>query len=201
LFYVVFELVIIGLLTALLLTGGSTWPVNQQLQITAIFCAFLVLLYLLVTLALTRGLAGVALTLTTQTPLQASKLGWHLFSHRLELIAVRLLSAAFELVMALPLLALAAAFITAAPPNLNVWVTIGVGIIAWFVGALLGAGTASWWAALYRRLVLADHPGGASTLLSGPTRQGARRGPLAMIIALSSFLVAAALAIPWVSLG
>jgi hypothetical protein len=195
------ELIFIGLVGALLLTGGENWPINPQIQIAILFCAFIVILYLLTGLALARGLASVALVLTSKSPWQAAKLGWRLFSHRFELLALRFLAIAMELMLALPLAVLAVAFITATPNRWQLLVVPGVSLLAWLAGALSGAGTAAWWAALYRRLVLADRPDNAVSLLSTNQAQEARRAPLAFIVALTTLLVASALAIPWLNLG
>jgi hypothetical protein len=191
------EIVLLWLMALLLITGGAAWPVNIDIQVAAVFIAFLFLLYLQTALALSRGLAGVALTLTNESPLQAAKFGWRLFSHRFELLGLRFLALALELVLAVPLAALAAAFIFAAPPGLHLLVAAGVGLIAWAAGALLGAGTASWWTALYRNLVLVDHPDSASKYLSSSQNSEIHAGPLTAVVALSTLLICAVLALPW----
>lgn len=195
-----FELLILILMGVLLLTGGGDWPVNPQLQVAAIFCSFLVLLYLITGLGLARGLAGVALTLTPRHPWAAAKLGWRLFSHRFELLGLRFLAVALELLLALPLAALGLALVVAVPASLQPIAILGIAILAWLAGALLGAGTASWWTALYRRLVQVDQPTEAEALTSSRPPADANRGPLVLLVALSSFLIAAALALPWLKL-
>ncbi|MDB5178330.1 MAG: hypothetical protein JWN01_273 [Patescibacteria group bacterium] len=191
------ELVLLAGMGALLVAGGGSWPVDTQLQIAAIFTAFLVLLYLLTALALSRGLAAVAIVLTQQTPVAAAKLGWRLFSHRFELLGLRFMSAALELILAVPLAALAIAFVLAAPPHWHWAVIAGVTILAWLAGALFGAGTATWWTALYRRLITVDQPDALVSLLSSRQPSDANRGALSLIVALTTLLVAAALALPW----
>ena len=64
-------------------------------------------------------------------------------------------------------------------------------------GALLGAGTATWWASLYRNLVLADRPEAAASLLSGRSSGDAKSAPLALVVCLSTLLIAAMIALPW----
>ncbi len=194
------ELFLLGLVAALLLTGGESWPVNLQIQVAALFAAFMVLLYLLTSLAVARGLAGVALTLTPEKPWRAAKFGWRLFSHRFELLGLRFAAAAMELILSVPLAVLAVAFVAAAPDGARVYVTLGVGLLAWLAGAMFGAGTASWWAALYHRLVLLDHPDGAVMLLSGNQPQIVRTLPLVLLVTASSFLIAATIALPWLKL-
>jgi hypothetical protein len=198
----IIDLTLLGLMLILFITGGSAWPVSPEIQVVAIFVAYLILLYLLTGLAMARGLAGVALTLTPKDTWPAISFGWQLFSHRFELVGLRFLALAMELLLALPLAALALAMILAAPAALHPAVALGIGLLAWLAGALLGAGTAAWWAALYRRLILADHhhhndSTEAVALLSSRQPQDARRAPLTLIVAVSSFLLAAALAIPW----
>jgi hypothetical protein len=190
------EIVIIGLIVALVWIGGEAWPMDTQIQVVALFCAFLLLLYMQTAVSIARGLAGVILTLTPKRPREAASIGWQLFSHRFELLGLRFLGVATELVLALPLAAVAVAVVLSVPSQWA-WVTsLAVGLLALVAGALLGVGTASWWAALYRRLVLVDHPGGAVTLLSGRQPAEANRGPLTLVVALSSLLLAAVLSLP-----
>ncbi|HEY2004712.1 MAG TPA: hypothetical protein VGH44_06385 [Candidatus Saccharimonadia bacterium] len=198
--YACIQLALLAVVGLLIATGGQTWPVNIQLQIGALFVAFLLLLYLLTAMAITHGLAGVAITLTANGPKSAIKLGWRLFSHRFELLGLRFLAAAIELLMALPLAVLAVAFVAAAPAGLHLAVTLGVAVVAWLAGALFGAGTAAWWVALYRQLVLADHTDGAVNLLSGRQPAEAKRAPLALLVSLTTILVVAVLALPWIKL-
>jgi hypothetical protein len=185
----------------LIVIGGSSWPVSQEIQVAALFGAFLVILYLLTALAISRGLAGVAVTVTPEEPMEAAKLGWHLFSHRFELLGFRFLAMAVEVVLAVPLIAAAVALLAAAPAGLHALAAVGVGLLAWLAGALLGAGTAGWWSSLYRQLVLADQPERATALLSGHQPASARPADLTLVVALTSFLIAAALALPWLKLG
>jgi hypothetical protein len=150
--------------------------------------------------AITRGLAGVILTLTPKRPKEAAAIGWRLFSHRFELLGLRFFGAALELVLAVPLAAVAIAVIVNVPTAYASWTALGVGLLALVAGALFGVGTATWWAALYRRLILVDHPGGAVTLLSGRQPADANRGPLVLIVSLSTFLLVAFLALPLLNL-
>jgi hypothetical protein len=195
--FVAFELLLLGLMGGLILTGGSSWPVNPNLQLAAIFVAFLVLLYLQTGLALSRGLAAVGLTLTTQTPFESARLGWRMFSHRFELLGLRFLAAAMELVLALPLAAIAVGLIVAAPAGLHLATAFAAGLLALVAGSLFGAGTAAWWVSLYRRIVMADQPDHAATLLSGRQAAEARRGSLTFLVSVTTLLIAAVLALPW----
>jgi hypothetical protein len=197
--FIVIELGLLALMAGLVISGGESWSVNLQLQVAAIFTAFLVLLYLETGFGIARGLAGVVLTLTPEGPGQAAKLGWRLFSHRFELLGLRFLAVAIELLLALPLVVVAAALIADAPANLHIEAAVAIGLLALVAGALFGAGTAAWWASLYRRLVLVDHGDGAVALLSGRHSQDARRGPLALIVSLTTILIAAILALPWLN--
>jgi hypothetical protein len=190
------ELVLIVAGAKLLVEGGS-WNLPVQLQIGLLFAGFLGILYLLTGLALTRGLAGVAITITVQPPLAAAKLGWRLFSHRLELVALRFLTGTLELLLAVPLAALALALILTVPAAWHIPVAITVGLLAWLAGALFGAGTAAWWTALYRRLVKVEQPNDAPRLLTGYNTESPQPGSLTAVVAVSSFLIAAALALPW----
>ena len=194
------ELVIVAAAALLLVTGGNPWPVPANIQISSIFLAYLALLYFWISLVLARGLAGVNLTLTQATPFAAARTGWQLFSHRLELIGPRFTSLMLEAALALPLLALVVAVVISTPAGWHATATVAAGLLAWLAGALLGVGTAAWWAMLYRQLVTADRPDAAVSLLSGRQPEDARRLPLALIIAVSTFLVSAALIIPWISL-
>jgi hypothetical protein len=194
------ELTLIGLIVGLIWFGGSAWPVDPIVQRVALYFAFLILLYLTSSLAIARGLAGVILTLTPKRPKEAAEIGWHLFAHRFELLGMRCAGAALELILALPLVAVAVALIASAPAGLDLAVAAAVGVLALIAGALFGAGTAAWWAALYRRLILVDHPGGAPTLLSGRQPQEANRTPLVVIVSLSTLLIAAVLILPWLQI-
>jgi hypothetical protein len=191
------ELALIALGAELVIRGGGGWPVNPQLQVAALFAAFLVLLYLLTGLALARGLAGVAVTITAKSPLAAAKLGWQLFNHRLELITLRFVAGILELILAAPLAAIALALILTVPAAWHIPVAIATGLLAWLAGALFGAGTAAWWTALYRRIVTADRPSESGTLLAGYNAESPRPGALTVVVAASSFLITAALALPW----
>jgi len=198
--YAVIQLALLGVVALLVATGGQTWPVNVQLQIGALFVAFLLLLYLLTAMAITHGLAGVATTLTPHKPSTSIRLGWQLFSHRFELLGLRFLAAAIELLLALPLAALAVAFVAAAPAGIHLVVALGVAVVAWLAGALFGTGTAAWWAALYRQLVLTDRPDGAVNLLSGRQPTEANRAPLALLVSLTTLLIVAVLVLPYTNL-
>jgi hypothetical protein len=191
------ELVLLLLIAGLMLTGGGSWSINPQLQVGTLFVAFLVMLYLLTALGLSRGLAGAVITLTGKAPLEAARLGWQLFSHRFELLSLRFVALALELVLAVPLAALVLALLLSTPPQFHLYAALGVAAVAWLAGALVGAGSAAWWAALYRRLVQTDRPADTATLLAGNTADSPHAGPLTAVVALSTFIVAAALALPW----
>lgn len=195
------ELALLAAGVALFITGGETWPIDANLQIGIIFAAYIVLLYLFTASTISRGLAGVNLTLTTDRARTAAKVGWQLFSHRVELIGPRFGAILMEVVLAVPLVALGVALVLAAPPQYQILVTIGAGILAWLAGALLGVGTAAWWAMLYRQLVTADRPSESVAMLSSRQPEDARRAPLALIVALSTLIVAAILILPWIQLG
>lgn len=185
----------------LFIAGGVSWPINASLQIGVVFAAYLALLYLLSALALSRGLAGVNLTLTTHKARTAARIGWQLFSHRIELIGPRFGAVLMEAVLAVPLIALGVALVVSAAPQYHPEVAIGAGLLAWLAGSLMGVGTAAWWALLYRQLVLADRPGAAVELLSARQPEDARRAPLAAIVALVTLVVAGTLLLPWINLG
>jgi hypothetical protein len=194
------ELALIFAAASLMLIGGEAWPVDSTLQITALFAAFLILLYLMTALTLSHGLASVALTLTNLKVTESAKLGWKLFSHRFELLGLRFAAIAIELLLALPLVALAAVFIIKAPHGMHLLVTVAVGFLALATGSLFGAGTASWWASLYRRIIQVDRPDQHSTLLTGQKSLTPSSGKLAFIVSLTTLLVAAAAATPWLRL-
>ena len=195
------ELVLIAAGIALFITGGQSWPIDPNLQIGIVFGAYIVLLYLFAASAISRGLAGVNLTLTTDRARTAAKVGWQLFSHRIELIGPRFGAILMEIVLAVPLVALGVALVVSAPPQYQLLVTVAAGALAWLAGALLGVGTAAWWAMLYRQLVIADRPMEAVALLSSRQPEDARRGPLALIVSLSTLIVAAIIILPWIQLG
>jgi len=195
------EIALLAAGVALFITGGETWPIDANLQIGIIFIAYIVLLYLFAASTISRGLAGVNLTLTTDRARTAAKVGWQLFSHRVELIGPRFGAILMEIVLAVPLIALGVALVVAAPPQYQILVTIGAGILAWLAGALLGVGTAAWWAMLYRQLVTADRPSESVAMLSSRQPEDARRTPLALIVALSTLVVAAIIILPWIQLG
>ncbi len=99
--------------------------------------------------------------------------------------------------LAIPLVALAVAFVMEAPSSWHIAVAIGAGLLAWLAGALVGVGTAAWWTMLYRQLVMVDHPDRIVTLLSSRQPEDASRGPLSAIVAISTLLIALTLLIPW----
>ena len=195
------ELVLLAAGIALFITGGQAWPIDPNLQIGLVFGAYIVVLYLLSASAISHGLAGVNLTLTTDRARTAAKVGWQLFSHRVELIGPRFGAILMEVVLAVPLVALGVALVLSAPSQYQVLVTIGAGALAWLAGALLGVGTAAWWVMLYRQLVIADRPSEAVALLSSRQPEDARRGPLVLIVSLSTLVVAAIIILPWIQLG
>lgn len=194
------ELLILGAGGVLFFTGGNPWPVESNFQFSSIFMAYLALCYLWIAAVLARGLAGVNLTLTQSRPGAAALTGWQLFSHRLELIGPRLTAILMEAILALPLLGLVVALVMAAPAPWHWAAIVGAGLLSWLAGTLLGVGTASWWTMLYRQLVTADRPHEAMSLLSSRQPEDARRLPLALIIAFSTFLISAGLVWPWLSL-
>lgn len=194
------ELFIISAGAILFYSGGNPWPVDSNFQLGSIFLSYLALLYLWIAVALARGLASVNLTLTESRPGAAALIGWQLFSHRLELIGPRFAAILMESALALPLLGLVVALMLATPSPWHPAAIVLAGLLSWLAGTLLGVGTASWWAMLYRQLVTADRPQSAMALLSSRQPEDARRLPLALIIAASTFIVSAGLILPWLSL-
>jgi hypothetical protein len=192
------ELLLLALVGLLVVTGGANWPIDANLQMALIFTAYLVITYAISALAISRGLAGVNLALTTHKPRTAAKIGWQLFSHRIELIGPRFGALMLELLLAVPLIALAVAFAVAAPRSYHLAVAVAAGLLVWVAGALLGVGTAAWWTTLYRQLVVVDRPASAMALLSGRQPEEARRGPLIVLVAIITLLLAATLTLPWI---
>ncbi len=199
--FCVAELLLIAAAVALCLTGGQSWPMPESLQVGLIFTTYLVILYALSALALSRGLAGINLTLTNHLPRTAAKIGWQLFSHRIELIGPRFGALLLEALLALPLAAVGIAFIVVSPQNLHIPVILGVGILAWVAGSLLGVGTAAWWTMLYHQLVATDRPNATIALFSARQPEDARRGALAFIISAVTLIFTMALVLPWLNLG
>lgn len=199
--FLALELLVVAGIAALVAVGGSNWPVNAELQVGALFFAFLILLYLGSALAISRGLGSVILTLTGSGVLGSVKEAWRLFSHRFELLAYKFLALAFELVLAAPFIILAAALVMAAPSSMHIPVAIGVGVLAWVAGAMLGVGTAAWWSSLYRRLVEIDKPEGTHHLLASRQPQEASRSGLALLVCLTTLLVTLSIALPWLKLS
>jgi hypothetical protein len=195
------ELVLIIAAGVLYVTGGQSWPTNSNLQIGLIFTAYLIILYLLAALALSRGLAGVNLTLTNHRARTAARVGWQLFSHRVELVGPRLGAVLMEAVLSVPLVALVVALVVTAAPDYHIFVAIGAALLAWLAGSLIGVGTAAWWSMLYRQLVLADRPTATVAMLSSRQPEDARRAPLALIVAVSTLALAGTLILPWITLG
>ncbi len=193
----ILNVAMIGLIALLIVTGGTNWPVSNELQLVALFCAFLFLLYIMSALAMSRGLANVALTTTTQSVWQTVKLGWRLFSHRFELLGFRFLGLAIELLICLPLAALALVILIMAPPQAHLLAILGIALIAVASGTLMGVGTAAWWASLYRRIVLTDRGADAVQLLASRQPNEAKRGSLAVIVMAATLLVCLAVALPW----
>ncbi|GAC1370584.1 MAG: hypothetical protein NVSMB39_3520 [Candidatus Saccharimonadales bacterium] len=194
------DLIVLSAFVVLFVTGGRPWPVNINIQIGGIFASYLVLLYLWLALALARGLAGVNLAVTTSGTAAAARLGWQLFSHRLELIGPRFTALLMEIVLSVPLLVLVVALIISVPTPWHPAAILGAGVLAWLAGSLLGVGTAAWWAMLYRALVTADRPEAGAALLSSRQPEDARRWPLSLIVAGTALIIAAALILPWLSL-
>jgi hypothetical protein len=199
--FLVLELLVIAGVVALVLVGGSNWPVNPQIQVGALFFAFLILLYLASALAISRGLGSVILTLTG-APIAASvKEAWRLFSHRFELLAFKFFALAFELLLAAPFVILGAALVVASPASLHIPAAIGVALLAWVAGAMLGVGTAAWWSSLYRRLIEIDRPEDPHHLLASRVPQEASRSGLAVLVSLTTLLITLSLALPWLKIS
>ncbi|HEV2353858.1 MAG TPA: hypothetical protein VGR89_06425, partial [Puia sp.] len=199
--FLVLELLVIAGIAALVMVGGSTWPVNAELQVGAIFFAFLILLYLGSALAVSRGLGSVILTLTGAPVIASVKEAWRLFSHRFELLAYKFFALVFELVLAAPFIILAAVLIMAAPASMHFLVAVGVAILAWVAGAMLGVGTAAWWSSLYRRLKEVDKPENPHHLLASRQPHEASRGGLALLVCLTTLLVTLSIALPWLKIS
>lgn len=194
--YALTQIALLSAMTALLLTGGARWPVPAMIQILALYSAFLVLLYLMAAAAITRGLAGVAVILTNLSTAEAYKLGWQLFRHRLELVGIRLLSCIVELIVVLPLLAAGISLYLFLPAGLHAVAAIGIGLVTWLIGSLMGAGSASWWAGVYRKIIMLDQPAQQFELLASRLPGPARGRYLVILAAISGFLLASVLLIP-----
>ncbi|HEY6736651.1 MAG TPA: hypothetical protein VI322_02950 [Candidatus Saccharimonadia bacterium] len=191
------ELLVITGIGVLIVTGGVNWGISGQVQVVVLFGAYLVLLYVMSAIAIAHGLGNVALVLTKHRPWGAFSLGWALFSHRLELIGIRLIAGLIELLLALPMIAAAVALYLYVPNSWQALTGLAIGLLAWIVGASAGAGTASWWAAIYRKIVLLDHPKAALELLAGRQPAEASRSTLAGLVALGATLATASLLIPF----
>ena len=192
------QIALLCAIAALVLTGGTRWPVPSVVQVTVLYGAFLVLLYLMSAAAMTRGLASVAVVLSNDSTAEAYKLGWKLFRHRLELIGIRLLSCIVELLVVLPLLAAGVSLYLFLPPIWHGLAALGIGIITWLIGSLMGAGSAAWWASVYRKIVILDQPTRQFELLAGRVPGPARGRYLGILAAVSGFLLASVLLIPLV---
>jgi hypothetical protein len=197
LIFTALQLLVLGGLVALVIAGGTSWPVNSEVQVGVLFFVFLVLLYLESALAISRGLGSVILTLTGSGPVPALRSSWKLFSHRFELLAYKFLAFAMELILVAPFVILAAGLVLATPSALHIPVAIGVGALAWIAGALLGVGTAAWWASLYRKLVEVDRPSDSLLLASRQPSEASRSG-LAVLVCLTTVLLTLCIALPWV---
>lgn len=196
--YGIVQLILLTAIVVLVLTGGTNWGIEPIYQVIALFACYLVLLYFLGAAAISHGLAVVAIVLTKLRAGHALALGWHLFSHRLELIGIRVIAMLLETLLAVPMVAAAIALFVYAPTAWHIPAAIAIGVIAWLAGALAGAGTATWWAAIYRKIILLDHASGAVELLSSRQPSEASRLRLAVIVGVSGMLLAAGVFWPMV---
>jgi hypothetical protein len=188
---------LVAVIVGLVVVGGSNWPIPGYVQISAIFGAFIVLLYGLTGLALTQGLGRVSVVLGNTSPDQAFSVGWGFFRNHFELVGAKLLSIILELFIVIPLLA-AVILVGWDMTTISRWWFILAFILAVAIGgALIGAGTAIWWESAYRQLVHSERIGEAVSLLTGRKADKARRLPLILITMLITFLVVAATVWPW----
>ncbi len=194
------QMAVLALVGSLVVTGGILWPVPAWLQLGLLFVAFFALMYLLAGLMLAQGLGHVAVTLSTMSARQAFGLGWLFFRHHFELIGLKLLTFAVELILLVPVAAAVAALIVLVPGNQTWLVVTGLIIGVTIAGASTGAASALWWQETYRRLVHTDRLTEAVTLLTGRklTSSTGRTANWIAIIMLS--LAALAAVWPWLPL-
>ncbi len=191
------QLAVLGLMLALVLTGGIDWQLPEWGQTAALFIAFLALTYLLTGLGVTQGFGRVGLTLAEISNREALGIGWNFFRRHFELVGVKLLGLVAELILIIPL---AAATITAAVyvPHDLVWLAALVVALAVIIcGALIGAGAAVWWQAAYRQLVRRDRITEAVHLLSSHQPERPRPAALIGVTILATVFVLAATIWPW----
>lgn len=194
--YALTQIALICAIISLVIAGGASWPVPPAFQVLVLYGSFLVLLYLMSAAAITRGLAAVAVVLTNLSPTEAYKLGWHLYRHRLELVGIRMLSCLVEILVVLPLLGAAISLYLFLPPFMTAGAAIGIGLVTWLAGSLMGAGSAAWWAGVYRKIVILDLPARQFELLASRVPGSARGRYLAILAAVTGFLLASVLIIP-----
>lgn len=190
-------LLIAGAVATLVMTGASQWGVPEPAQMFGVFIGFCCLLYLWTTLSLSHGLASVAIILSKQSARRAWGFGLRLFSHRIELIGLKVLADVTELAFAAPLLSAIVASYVFLPAEWYVITSLLVAIAAGTVGMITGSGQATWWTALYRSLILVDHPNATAELFSGRQPAEASRGRLAAIVALAAILATLVAVLPW----
>lgn len=194
------QLAVLALAGSLVVTGGILWPVPAWFQLGLLFVAFFALMYLLAGLMLSQGLGHVAVTLSTMNARQAFGLGWLFFRHHFELIGLKLLTFAVELLLLVPVAAAVAALIVLVPGNQTWLVVAGLVVGVTVAGASTGAASALWWQETYRRLVRADRLTEAVALLTGRKLASSTGSSANWIAALMLSLAVLAAVWPWLPL-
>jgi hypothetical protein len=198
---VVAQAAVAGLAAALLLMGGTVWPVPNYVQLIVLFMGYLILCYAMVGVSFAQGLGRAGLTLSTISPFRALQLGWQFFSHHFELAGFRVVSLLVELALLAPLVGAVVLMGLYMPANLS-WLTPAVAVLLTIAGGgLIGAGMATWWHGIYRRLVIGHRLGEAVTLLSSRRVEKLHRGTYWLTVTLALTLGMAAIAWPWLSQG
>src|SRR5207245_1296203 len=194
------QLVVYGSIVGLVVIGGVSWPVPDLAQLSVLFVGFLILCFLAVGLSLAQGLGRVALTLGRPSPWRAFVIGWNFFRRHLELAGLHILSLLLELLLVAPIIALIVTALIYLPAGWKISVPMAAVVLVVLGGAMIGAGTAVWWAELYRALVRRYRPGEVAKLLNGRNvvEPGVRNKSLVWI--LGTLLVTIAIIWPWLPL-
>ncbi len=194
---IVLQLIVVALAVGLALIGGATWPMPQLAHLSLLFVGFLLLGYILIGLGLMQGLGRVGLTLAGLSARRALAISARFIVHHFELTGFKVLSWIIELVLLLPIFGVIVALATLLPPNWR-WTAAPAAVVLTILGgALLGAGTAVWWLAVYRSLVRAGRPGQALGLLTAHQPNQPRRFALVSTWLTLVILSLAAAAWPW----
>jgi hypothetical protein len=188
---------IVALAAALLMMGGSAWPVPGYVQLVALFMAYLALMYVFIGLSFVQGLGRAGLTLSTISAHRALTVGWQFFSHHFELAGFRVVSLLVELALLAPLVGAVVLLAVYLPAGLEWLVPAAATLLTILGGGLIGAGMATWWHGIYRRLVIGHRLGEAVTLLSSRRVEKLQRGTYWSTIAITLILAGLAIAWPW----